>query len=183
MSEKDQTVTAVNNALDANAGKEGALLPILHHIQDAIGYVPEDGIERIGKSLGLSRAEVHGVISFYHHFRTSPPGKKVIQVCRSEACKSMGVGETALRRWVDQLREERGGVTPNSKALTAEQQEIQALKARINRLELEKKILKEATVSSTGECNILHLSQNWAFTHGNDEGARVLSFTKARALA
>ncbi|SFL85943.1 transposase [Halopseudomonas pachastrellae] len=62
-----------------------------------------------------------------------------------EACKSMGVGETALRRWVDQLREERGGVTPNSKALTAEQQEIQALKARINRLELEKKILKEAT--------------------------------------
>ena len=63
----------------------------------------------------------------------------------AEACKSMGVGETALRRLVDQLREERGGVTPNSKALTAEQQEIQALKARINRLELEKKILKEAT--------------------------------------
>lgn len=63
----------------------------------------------------------------------------------AEACKSMGVGETALRRWVDQLREERGGVTPNSKALTAEQQEIQALKACINRLELEKKILKEAT--------------------------------------
>ena len=63
----------------------------------------------------------------------------------AEACKSMGVGETALRRWVDQLREERCGVTPNSKALTAEQQEIQALKARINRLELEKKILKEAT--------------------------------------
>ena len=63
----------------------------------------------------------------------------------AEACKSMGVGETALRRWVDQLREERGGVTPNSKALTAEQQEIQALKARINGLELEKKILKEAT--------------------------------------
>ena len=63
----------------------------------------------------------------------------------AEACKSMGVGETALRSWVNQLREERGGVTPNSKALTAEQQEIQALKARINRLELEKKILKEAT--------------------------------------
>lgn len=95
MSEKDQTVTAVDNALDANAGKEGALLPILHHIQDAIGYVPEDGIERIGKSLGLSRAEVHGVISFYHHFRTSPPGKKVIQVCRSEACKSMGGDDVA----------------------------------------------------------------------------------------
>ena len=95
MSEKDQTVTAVNNALDANSAKEGALLPILHHIQDAIGYVPEDGIELIGKSLGLSRAEVHGVISFYHHFRTSPPGKKVIQVCRSEACKSMGGDDVA----------------------------------------------------------------------------------------
>jgi formate dehydrogenase subunit gamma len=95
LSEKDQTVTAVNNALDANAGKKGALLPILHHIQDAIGYVPEGGIERIGKSLGLSRAEVHGVISFYHHFRTAPPGKKVIQVCRSEACKSMGGDDVA----------------------------------------------------------------------------------------
>jgi transposase len=62
-----------------------------------------------------------------------------------EACQSLGIGETALRRWVDQLRAERGGVTPQSKALTPEQQKIQALEARIQRLELEKTILKKAT--------------------------------------
>lgn len=101
----------------------------------------------------------------------------------AEACRSLGVAESALRRWVSQLQLERSGVTPHSKAMTPEQQKIQELEARIARLEREKSILKKATVSSTGECNILHLSQNWAFTHGNDEGARVLSFTKARALA
>ena len=100
-----------------------------------------------------------------------------------EACRSLGVVDSALRRWIKQLQQERSGITPQSKALTPEQQKIQELEARINRLEREKAILKKATVSSTGECNILHLSQNWAFTHGNDEGARVLSFTKARALA
>ncbi len=62
-----------------------------------------------------------------------------------EAAKSLDVGETALRRWVAQLQLERGGVTPTAKALTSEQQTIQELQARINRLELEKKILKEAT--------------------------------------
>jgi transposase len=62
-----------------------------------------------------------------------------------EACQSLGIGETALRRWVDQLRAERDGVTPHGKALTPEQQKIQALEARIQRLELEKTILKKAT--------------------------------------
>lgn len=62
-----------------------------------------------------------------------------------EACRSLGIGETALRRWVTQLRAERGGVTPQGKALTPEQQKIQALEARISRLELEKSILKKAT--------------------------------------
>ena len=101
----------------------------------------------------------------------------------TEASQSLDVGETSLRRWVEQLQQERDGRTPKSKALTPDQQRIQELEARVKRLEDEKRILKKATVSSTGECNILHLSQNWAFTHGNDEGARVLSFTKARALA
>lgn len=63
----------------------------------------------------------------------------------SEAAGSLDVGETALRRWVSQLQQERGGITPVAKALTPEQQTIQELQARINRLELEKKILKEAT--------------------------------------
>ena len=66
-----------------------------------------------------------------------------------EAGKAVGVGETAIRRWVEQLRAERGGITPQSKALTPEQQKIQALEARIQRLELEKSILKKATASES----------------------------------
>ena len=62
-----------------------------------------------------------------------------------EASRSLGIGESALRRWVGQLQQERGGVTPTSKALTPEQQKIQELEARINRLEREKSILKKAT--------------------------------------
>jgi transposase len=63
----------------------------------------------------------------------------------AEACRSLDVGETAMRRWVDQLRQERGGVTPQNKALTPEQQRIQELEAKVNRLEREKAILKKAT--------------------------------------
>lgn len=63
----------------------------------------------------------------------------------TEACRSLGVGSTALRRWVQQLQDERGGATPKAKALTPEQQRIQELEARINRLEREKSILKKAT--------------------------------------
>lgn len=63
----------------------------------------------------------------------------------AEACRSLDVGETAMRRWVKQLREEREGVTPKSKAMTPDQQRIQELEARINRLEREKAILKKAT--------------------------------------
>jgi transposase len=63
----------------------------------------------------------------------------------TEACQSLGIGETALRRWVSQLEEERGGVTPKAKALTPEQQRIQELEAKISRLEREKAILKKAT--------------------------------------
>ncbi|GAB6069445.1 IS3 family transposase [Thiomicrorhabdus hydrogeniphila] len=63
----------------------------------------------------------------------------------SEACRSLGVGDTALRRWVEQLNNERGGITPTSKALTPEQQRIQELEARIKQLEREKSILKKAT--------------------------------------
>ncbi|KDP88354.1 formate dehydrogenase subunit gamma [Cupriavidus basilensis] len=68
----------------------GALLPILHEIQDAVGYVPADALPEIARALNLSRAEVHGVVTFYHHFRDSKPGRHVIQVCRAEACQSVG---------------------------------------------------------------------------------------------
>ncbi|MDD5272582.1 MAG: formate dehydrogenase subunit gamma [Methylovulum sp.] len=81
------TVQAVTAALK---DKPGALLPILHGVQDALGYIPTDSVPVIAKALNLSRAEVHGVISFYHYFRETPPGKQTIQVCRAESCQAMG---------------------------------------------------------------------------------------------
>jgi formate dehydrogenase subunit gamma len=68
----------------------GALLPILHDIQHALGYVPEEAVPLIAKELNLSRAEVHGVITYYHHFRQTPPGRHVVQVCCAEACQANG---------------------------------------------------------------------------------------------
>jgi formate dehydrogenase subunit gamma len=70
--------------------KPGALLPILHGIQDALGYVPPDSVPLIAGELNLSRAEVHGVISFYHYFRETPPGQRTIYLCRAESCQAMG---------------------------------------------------------------------------------------------
>lgn len=72
----------------------GALMPLLHAIQDAIGYVPESSYPLISKALNLSVAEVHGVVTFYHHFRTSPAGRHILQICRAESCQAMG--STAL---------------------------------------------------------------------------------------
>lgn len=67
----------------------GALIPILHGIQDALGYVPPAAVSLIADGLNLSRAEVHGVISFYHYFRDTKPGRHTIHLCRAEACQSM----------------------------------------------------------------------------------------------
>jgi formate dehydrogenase subunit gamma len=71
----------------------GALLPILHAIQNEVGYVPDEAIAQIAGGLNLSRAEVHGVISFYHHFRSAPTGRHVVQICRAESCQAMGSRE------------------------------------------------------------------------------------------
>lgn len=68
----------------------GATLPILHAIQNAWGYIPDEALPRIATALNLSRAEVQGVVSFYHHFRRTPPGRHVVQVCRAESCLAMG---------------------------------------------------------------------------------------------
>jgi formate dehydrogenase subunit gamma len=72
----------------------GALLPILHALQDEFGYVDKAAIPLIAEALNLSHAEVHGVISFYHDFRHSPAGKHVLKMCRAEACQSMGCEST-----------------------------------------------------------------------------------------
>lgn len=87
---REWTPQAIQAEIDALKHKPGALLPILHAIQDRFGFVPEGAVPIIAESLGQTRAEVHGVISFYHHFRTSPPGRHVLQVCRAEACQSVG---------------------------------------------------------------------------------------------
>ena len=80
----------VATILAAQRDRPGALLPILHDIQDALGYIPPDAVAQIANALNLSRAEVHGVITFYHHFRTTPPARHTIQICCAEACQSMG---------------------------------------------------------------------------------------------
>jgi formate dehydrogenase subunit gamma len=68
----------------------GGLMPLLHAVQDALGFVPPQAVEPIAKGFNLSRAEVHGVISYYHFFRSTPPGRTVVQVCRAESCKACG---------------------------------------------------------------------------------------------
>ena len=68
----------------------GALLPIFHRIQERLGYVPQDALPEIARHLNLSRAEVHGVMTFYHDFRSEPAGRTVVKICRAEACQAMG---------------------------------------------------------------------------------------------
>jgi formate dehydrogenase subunit gamma len=89
--ETKQDLTIKVNALIAEyQDMPGALMPLLHAIQDNIGYVPESTYPQIAKALSLSVAEVHGVVTFYHHFRTHKPGRHVMQICRAESCQSMG---------------------------------------------------------------------------------------------
>lgn len=93
----DAAVRHVDAVLSRLQHEPGALLPILHAIQDELGYVPGEALPVIARALNLSRAEVHGVVSFYHHFRTAAPGRHVVQVCRAEACQSMGAETLAAR--------------------------------------------------------------------------------------
>lgn len=81
---------AVLRACTAGKEKPGALLPILHAVQEAIGFVPPDAVGLIARELNLSRAEVHGVVTFYHYFRTRRGGRHVVHLCRAEACQSLG---------------------------------------------------------------------------------------------
>jgi len=79
----------------AHAGQEGATLPILHAMQQTFGYVPAQAIPQIAEALNLTRAEVHGIVSFYHDFRPAPPGRHVLRLCRAEACQSLGADRVA----------------------------------------------------------------------------------------
>ena len=83
----------IEKHIAAHKAIPGGLLPLLHSIQDDIGYIPEHSYKSISKALNLSVAEVHGVVSFYHHFRTTPPGQHVLHICRAESCQAMGATE------------------------------------------------------------------------------------------
>ena len=82
--------TAINDLLEQYREIPGGLLPLLHAVQARLGHIPADQVADIAGAMNLSRAEVHGVISFYHDFRTELGGRHTVQICRAEACQSMG---------------------------------------------------------------------------------------------
>ncbi|HGA2315926.1 MULTISPECIES: formate dehydrogenase subunit gamma [unclassified Pseudomonas] len=92
---------AIQSILTREKDTPGALLPILHAIQDAVGFIPEAAVPEIAHALNLSLAEVRGVISFYHDFRTTPPARHTLRLCRAESCQSRGSEALAA-----QLREQ-----------------------------------------------------------------------------
>ncbi len=85
----------IENIVASLAGKPGALMPVLHAVNERFGYIPPEAVPVIARALNLSRAEVHGVISFYRDFRTERPGRKIIRVCRAESCQAMGAAALA----------------------------------------------------------------------------------------
>jgi formate dehydrogenase subunit gamma len=95
-------------------GLEGPLLPILHAIQQAFGCVPEQAVPIIAEALNLSRAEIHGVVTFYHDFRQQPAGRHVLKLCRAEACQAAG-GDALAARAEARLGVRFGGTTKDGR--------------------------------------------------------------------
>lgn len=88
----------------------GALLPILHALQEEFGYIDKAAVPLVADALNLSHAEVHGVISFYHYFRHAPAGRHILQLCRAEACQAMGC-ESTIRHVEERLGARLGETT------------------------------------------------------------------------
>ena len=108
----------VDNIIESHQGKVGPLLPVLHSLQDKLGFVPREAVPMIAQVMNLSRAEVHGVMSFYYDFRTEPPAKNIIHLCRAEACQAMGAAE--LERHVKQRLDIDYGETTSDGLVTLE---------------------------------------------------------------
>jgi len=87
----------ISQIIARHSSRPGPLMPILHDIQHQFGYVPESAIPMIADALNLSRAEVWGTFTFYHDFREAPAGKRVLKLCRSEACQAVGGDRLAAR--------------------------------------------------------------------------------------
>ncbi len=83
----------IQHCIDRFRDEPGGLLPLLHAVQAAVGYVPAEAVPGIATAMNLSRAEVHGVLTFYHDFRQEPAGRHQVQLCRAEACQAVGARE------------------------------------------------------------------------------------------
>jgi formate dehydrogenase subunit gamma len=113
------SVAFVREIVATHRGQRGALLPILHAVQEALGCVPPEAIPVLAEELNLSRADVHGVVTFYHDFRAEPAGRTTVRLCRGEACQAVGA-----ERLVSHLRDRCGmslGETSPDRSLTVEQ--------------------------------------------------------------
>jgi formate dehydrogenase subunit gamma len=97
-----------------HAGRPGPLLLVLHAVQREFGFIPEDAVPWIAAALNLSRAEVHGVVTFYHYFRSAPAGQHVVQVCRAESCQAMQ-GEALAAHAQQRLQAEFHGTSADGK--------------------------------------------------------------------
>ena len=95
-------LVALHSVLERHVGQKGALLPILHDVQHELGFIHAEAIPLIADSVNLSRAEVHGVVSYYHDFQTEPQPPYRIQICRAEACQARG-GEGLLEHALQHL--------------------------------------------------------------------------------
>jgi formate dehydrogenase subunit gamma len=108
------TAVLVAEILTAHQGREGALLPILHDVQAAFGHIPQETLPQIAKGLNISKAEVHGVVSFYHDFREHSAGAHVVKLCRAEACQAVG-GDRVAAHGKAALGVDWHGTTPDGR--------------------------------------------------------------------
>ena len=108
------TAARTGDIIAQNSHLEGATLVILHALQEVFGYVPEPAIPMVAEELNLSRAEVHGVVTFYHDFRHEPAGKQVLKLCRAEACQAAG-GDALAERAEQKLGIKLGHTTPDQR--------------------------------------------------------------------
>ncbi len=86
----DEAKAFIGGWIEANGESRDGLLPLLHALQDEIGYIDDDVIPAVANALNLSRADVHGVVTFYHDFRRAPQGRHVVRLCRAESCQARG---------------------------------------------------------------------------------------------
>ena len=104
--------TRVHAIVDGLIGLEGPLLPILHDVQGEFGHIPEAALRIVADRLNISRAEAHGVMTFYHDFRATPAGRHVVKICRAEACQAVG-GDALAKSAEARLKIGFGETTPD----------------------------------------------------------------------